>query len=113
MVPPHKNSPDQRSGLSTLTTKPRGLLARLQSFNAVIRNWFRAKGRQLSGLAFLVSVQPRPFSVKMDDLPIDALDLGRIGCPTKQCAELVDAFVDVYAGLAHGELRRLDVCRVI
>jgi hypothetical protein len=46
-------------------------------------------------------------------LPIDALDLGRIGCPTKQCAELVDAFVDVYAGLAHGELRRLDVRRVI
>jgi hypothetical protein len=65
------------------------------------------------GLAFLVSVQPQSFSVKMDDLPIDALELGRIGCPTKQCAELVDTFVDVHARLAHGELRRLDVRRVI
>jgi hypothetical protein len=41
----------------------------------------------------------------MDDLPIDAFDLGRIGCPTKQLAERVAAFVDVYAGLAHGGQR--------
>jgi tetratricopeptide (TPR) repeat protein len=38
----------------------------------------------------------------MDDLPIDALDLGRMGCPAKQRAGLVDAFVNLYAGLAHG-----------
>ena len=54
------------------------------------------------GLAFLVSVQPNPFSVKIDDLPIDALDLGMIGCSTKQRPDFIDAFVDFYAGLAHG-----------
>ena len=37
----------------------------------------------------------------MDDLPIDALDLGRIGCPPKRLAELFDALVDVHAGLTH------------
>jgi hypothetical protein len=38
----------------------------------------------------------------MDDLPIDALDLGRIGSLTKQRPELVDALINVYARLAHG-----------
>jgi hypothetical protein len=47
--------------------------------------------------SFPRSVQPNPFSVKLDDLPIDSLDLGRIGCPTKQHPEFVDAFLDGYA----------------
>ena len=50
-------------------------------------------GRQ-KGCIFPRSMQqPNPFSVKMDDLRIDALDLGRIGCPKKQRADLVDVFV--------------------
>jgi hypothetical protein len=63
--------------------------------------WTIKDAANWGGLTFLVAMQPNPFSIKMDDLPIDALDLGRIGPLTKQRAELVEAFVDVYAGLAH------------
>ena len=41
----HKNSPDRSRGLSR-HTETEASTTRLQSFNAVIRHWFRAKGRQ-------------------------------------------------------------------
>jgi hypothetical protein len=53
-------------------------------------------------------MQPNPLSVKMDDSPIDALDLGRIAYPTKQLAELLDTFIDGYARLTHARTVFLD-----
>jgi len=46
-------------------------------------------------------MRPHSFPVKLCDQPIYSLDLQGVSGRTHQLPELVNALVDIYAGLAH------------
>ena len=52
-------------------------------------------------LSFRIVMRPHSFPVKLRNQPIYALDLQGVSRRTHQLPELVNALVDIYAGLAH------------